>query len=68
MATQNLDLFDDGDPADFLVQLLQDGVERRLVPADALGKFSLPDLPAGQYTLLLSRAAEEIEIGPLDLV
>jgi hypothetical protein len=61
-------LLDNSDPADFIIQLLQNGVERRLVLADALGKFSLTELSAGQYTLLLSRAGEEIEIGPLDLV
>lgn len=58
---------DDSDPADFIVQLLQNGVERRLVFADALGKFHLAELAPGEYNLLLSRTDVEIELGPLAL-
>lgn len=58
---------DDSDPVEFIVQLLQDGVERRLAACDALGKFSLTGLPAGTYELLLSRPGLEVEIGPLEL-
>jgi hypothetical protein len=57
----------DSDPADFIIRLLHNDVERRLVLADEYGKFSLTELPASRYTLLLSRAGDEIEIGPLDL-
>ncbi|HRQ38797.1 MAG TPA: hypothetical protein PLD25_12895 [Chloroflexota bacterium] len=71
--SQHIDLdgqvfpLDDSDPADFIIQLLQNGVERHLTFADTLGKFSLIGLPPDQYTLLLSRTGAEIEIGPLDL-
>lgn len=71
--SQDIDLdgqlfpLDDSDPTDFIIQLLQNGVERHLAFTDALGKFSLTGLPPGQYTLLLSRAGAEIEIGPLTL-
>lgn len=58
---------DDSDPAEFLIQLLQDGVEQHLAFADDLGKFNLPNLPPGIYSLLLSRPGLEIEIGPLEL-
>jgi hypothetical protein len=58
---------DDSDPAEFLIQLLQDGLEQRHAFADDLGKFSLPNLPPGTYSLLLSRPGLEIEIGPLEL-
>lgn len=54
-------------PADFLVQLLQEGVERQLALADELGKFSFADLPPGRYELLLSQAEVAIEVGPLEL-
>lgn len=60
-------LLDDSDPTDFIIQLLQNGVDRRLVLADAFGKFSLTELSPGQYTLLLSRPGQDIEIDPLDL-
>lgn len=59
---------DDSDPADFVIQLLQDGMERGLLVSDALGKFSLTGLPPGRYTLVLSRDQDEIEIDPLELV
>ena len=58
---------DDSDPAEFLIQLLQDGLEQRHAFANDLGKFSLPNLPPGTYSLLLSRPGLEIEIGPLEL-
>lgn len=58
---------DDSDPTDYIIQLLQNGVERHLAFADTLGKFSLTGLPPGQYTLLLSHAGADIEIGPLTL-
>ncbi|MBK8985142.1 MAG: hypothetical protein IPM39_03530 [Chloroflexi bacterium] len=58
---------DDSDPGDFIVQLLQDGLERRLDSCNDLGKFSLTGLPAGVYELLLSSGQMEIEIGPLEL-
>jgi len=60
-------LLDESDPADFMVQLLQNGLERSFVLADALGKFSFTGLAPGQYDLLLSRIGAEIEIGPLEL-
>jgi len=60
-------LLDDCDPADFIAQLLQDGIERRLTICDALGKFSLTNLPPGNYSLLLSRPELEIDIGSLEL-
>lgn len=58
---------DDSDPADFIAQLLQNGLERGLAFADALGKFSLTGLTPGHYDLLISRAGVEIEVGPLEL-
>jgi hypothetical protein len=58
---------DDSDPAEFLIQLLRDGVEQRHAFAEDLGKFSLPNLPPSTYSLLLSRPGLEIEIGPLEL-
>lgn len=58
---------DESDPADFLVQLLQDGRERQLTGCDALGKFSLVGLPLGTYQLLLVKSQAKIEIGPLEL-
>lgn len=58
---------DDSDPADFLVQLLQDGLEIRLISCDTLGKFSLTALLAGTYHLLLSSDQAKIEIGPVAL-
>ena len=60
-------LLDESDPADFMVQLLQNGLERSFVLADARGKFSFTGLAPGQYDLLLSRIGAEIEIGPLEL-
>lgn len=51
----------------FVVQLLQDGVEQRLAVSDDLGKFSLDGLPAGVYELLVSSEQGEIEIGPIEL-
>lgn len=51
----------------FVVQLLQDGVERRLAVSDGLGKFNLSGLPAGVYELLVSSEQGEIEIGPIEL-
>lgn len=59
---------DDSDPADFVIQLLQDGIERGLLISDDLGKFSLTGLPPGHYALVLSRDQDEIEIDPLELV
>lgn len=58
---------DDSDPAAFIVQLLQNGVERQLALADPLGKFRLTGLPPGQYELLLSRPDATIEIAPVEL-
>jgi hypothetical protein len=52
---------------EFVVQLLQGGVEKRLAVSDDLGKFSLSGLPAGVYELLVSSEQGEIEIGPLGL-
>lgn len=52
---------------EFVVQLLQGGVEQRLAVSDDLGKFSLSGLPAGVYELLVSSEQGEIEIGPLEL-
>lgn len=52
---------------EFVVQLLQGGVERRLAVSDDLGKFSLAGLPAGVYELLVSSDQGEIEIGPIEL-
>lgn len=60
-------LLDDSDPGDFIVQLLQDGLEYRLTACDPLGKFALTGLPAGTYELILSGDQAEIEIGPLEL-
>jgi hypothetical protein len=60
-------LLDDGDPSAFIIQLLQDGVERRLTYADDLGKFSLDELPPGQYDLLISNGDTEIAIDALEL-
>lgn len=61
-------LLDQSNPADFIVQLLRENREYRLAFPDALGKFSLIGLPFGEYTLLISRPGEEIEISPLHLV
>lgn len=58
---------DDADPAGFVVQLLQDGVERRLTASDTVGKFSLAGLPSGQYNLVIDSDQAEIEIGPIEL-
>ncbi|HNS00950.1 MAG TPA: hypothetical protein PKM78_01035 [Anaerolineae bacterium] len=58
---------DETDPAAFVVQLLQEGIERRLTASDAGGKFSLAGLPAGQYELVIGGDRAEIEIGPLEL-
>lgn len=60
-------LLDDGDPSDFIIQLLQDGRERRLALTDDLGKFSLADLSAGYYDLVAGDAGTEITIDALDL-
>ncbi len=54
--------------AEFVVQLVQEGVERRLALSDELGKFSLASLPAGGYALWLSSDQGEIEISPIELV
>lgn len=59
---------DDSDPAGFVVQLLQDGVERRLTICDAVGKFGIPGLPAGAYALVAAGDQGEIELGPIELV
>ena len=59
---------DDSDPAGFVVQLLQDGVERRLTTCDAVGRFGLPGLPAGAYVLIAAGDQGEIELGPIELV
>lgn len=58
---------DDSEPAGFVVQLLQDGIELRLTASDAAGKFSLAGLPLGQYDLVISGDQAEIELGPLEL-
>lgn len=59
---------DDSDPAGFVVQLLQDGVERRLTICDAVGKFGISGLPAGAYALVAAGDQGEIELGPIELV
>lgn len=58
---------DDSNPADFIAQLLQNGLERGLASTDTLGKFSLTGLTPGHYDLLLSHDGVEIEVGPLEL-
>jgi hypothetical protein len=58
---------DDSDPAGFVVQLLQDDVERGLVACDAIGKFSLVGLPAGAYALVVSGDQGDIELGPIEV-
>jgi hypothetical protein len=58
---------DDSNPADYLVQLLHNGLEQRLISCDALGKFRLNGLPTGTYHLLLSSDQATIEIGPVVL-
>lgn len=58
---------EEGASDDFIVQLLQEGVERRLAFSDTLGKFSLAGLPAGVYELLASSDQGDIEIGPIEL-
>lgn len=57
----------DVDPAGFVVQLLQGGIERRLTTSDAAGKFSLTELPAGEYELVIAGDQAEIELGPIAL-
>lgn len=52
---------------EFVVQLVQEGAERRLVLADDLGRFTLEGLPAGTYELVLSSDAGEIVVGPIEL-
>lgn len=58
---------DNSEPAGFVVQLLQNGVEQRLTASDAGGKFSLAGLPPGHYNLVISGDWAEIELGPLEL-
>lgn len=58
---------DDSDPVGFVVQLLQEGVERRLATCDAVGKFSFAGLTAGAYDLVVSSERGEVELGPVEL-
>lgn len=55
-------------PADaFSIQLLKDSQEMGLVAADELGEFTFTNLPAGEYSMIVSAGEYEIVISSLHL-
>ncbi|AHY45719.1 Hypothetical Protein RradSPS_0436 [Rubrobacter radiotolerans] len=58
---------DDGDPEEFVVQLVGGGAEFGLVGADDLGEFVFEDVPEGSYEIVFGAAKFEILIPPFDL-
>lgn len=62
IAGQIFPLNENLDPADFLVQLLQDTVEFGLTVTDDLGEFSFDEIPSGQYELIAGNDQVEIVV------
>jgi hypothetical protein len=57
----------DGTPVTGLTLTLRDGGRSLAVPVDADGRFALPDLPPGQWTLVHNRSAGRLAVRPLVL-